>query len=146
MRKVKNDFKIQRKKTVYRHCGGHISHHFRNRIIYKDDNRPAAKHGTGHQSCPVAGKVGFVVVTVVPVPEPLVVEPLLPVDVVPLPDVMVAVPVSVVETIAVPPEIELPTEVVVSGVVVSVLESTVSVVTVVVSVVVVVVMSAVVSS
>lgn len=27
MRKVKNDFKIQRKKTVYRHCGGHISHH-----------------------------------------------------------------------------------------------------------------------
>ena len=37
MRKVKNDFKIQRKKTVYRHCGGHISHHFRNRIIYKDD-------------------------------------------------------------------------------------------------------------
>ena len=54
---------------------------------------------------------------------------------------MVAVPVSVVETIAVPPEIELPTEVVVS-----VLESTVSVVTVVVSVVVVVVMGAVVSS
>ena len=59
---------------------------------------------------------------------------------------MVAVPVSVVETIVVPPEIELPTEVVVSGVVVSVLESTVSVVTVVVSVVVVVVMDAVVSS
>jgi len=51
MRKVKNDFKIQRKKTVYRHCGGHISHHFRNRIIYKDDNRPAAKHGTTICGC-----------------------------------------------------------------------------------------------
>lgn len=50
MRKVKMISKFS-VKTVYRHCGGHISHHFRNRIIYKDDNRPAAKHGTTICGC-----------------------------------------------------------------------------------------------
>ena len=45
MRKVRNDLKIQRKETVYSHCSGCTSYHFRNRFIYEDDNRLASKHG-----------------------------------------------------------------------------------------------------